>query len=447
MRQPEHRRTSRPRWPAACGTAILCAVAAAPAAADTLSDLKVQVQRLEEQIQQLQAKQAKDAAAVATVAADVKKETTGSFPGSIKIPGTNTSIKFGGFVKADFIHDLKQNVGDFPPGWRFSVDPQDLARTGNTRFHARQSRLNFETQTPTSLGVFRTFVETDAYGDAGDTDQTTMNGTFWRIRQAYGVLGNWMAGQATTTFAEFSAFPEVLDFNGPAGQTNLRQGQVRYTAPLNKEMSIQLAAENPNNDLIGSSGTNRMPDLIGKVVYRAPWGTASVQGVVRSFRNDTGSGVYGWGIGTSGSIRTMGKDRLQYNLIYGDGMGRYHQQAIFMSGGKDPLTGDLVSFKTWGGYLAYQHWWSDSVRSTVAGGYSRMKNIAADLGGWATTNAEGGPSNVLKSVHANLIWSPVARVNVGLEYMWGSRERPVPSDNGGLKGTFQRVQASAQYSF
>jgi hypothetical protein len=432
-----------------CGTALFCAAAATPAAADTLSDLKTQVQRLEEQIQQLQAKQAKDAAAVAAVAAEAKKEATGagSFPGSIKIPGTNTSIKFGGYVKADFIHDLKQNVGDFPAGWRFSVDPQDLAHTGNTRFTARATRLNFETQTPTSMGVFRTFVETDAFGDAGDLDQTTMNGTFWRIRQAYGVLGNWMAGQATTNFAEFSAFPEVLDFNGPSGQTNLRQVQVRYTTAIGKGAALLLSAENPNNDLIGSSSTNRMPDLTGKVVFRGGWGTASVEGVVRSFRNDTGSGVNGWGIGTSGSINTFGKDRLQYNVIYGDGIGRYLQQAIFMSGGKDPVTGDLVAFKAWGGYVAYQHWWDDRLRSTVATGYSRMKNIAADLGGWATTNAEGGPSNVLKSLHANIIWSPVPKVNVGLEYMWGYRERPVPSDNGGLKGSFRRLQASAQYSF
>lgn len=447
MRPPKNRRAGKSNWPLACGAAVLCAVSAAPAAADTLSDLKAQVQRLEEQINQLQVKQARDEAAVKTMAAEVKKESTGSFPGSIKIPGTNTSIRFGGYVKADFIHDLKQNVGDFPAGWRFSVDPQDMARTGNTRFTARATRLNFETQTPTSLGVFRTFVETDAFGDAGDLDQTTMNGTFWRIRQAYGVLGNWMAGQATTNFAEFSAFPEVLDFNGPAGQTNLRQGQIRYTTALGKGASLALSAENPNNDLIGSSSTNRMPDLTGKFLYRADWGTASVQAVVRSFRNDTGSGVTGWGIGTSGSIRTVGKDRLQYNLIYGDGIGRYHQQAIFMAGGKDPVTGDLVSFKTWGGYAAYQHWWQDNLRSTVAGGYSRMKNIAADLGGWATSNAEGGPSNVLKSLHANIIWSPVAKVNVGLEYMWGYRERPIPSDNGGLKGTFRRLQASAQYSF
>jgi hypothetical protein len=454
MRTSEDRRASKPpfaanraKWPAVCSAAVLCALAATPAAADPLSDLKAQVQQMQEQIQQMQAKQEKDAAAAVAKADVVKKDAAGSFPGSFKIPGTNTSMKFGGYVKADFLHDMKQNVGDFPAGWRFSVDPQDLAHKGNTRFDARASRLNFETQTPTSAGVVRTFVETDAFGDAGDTDQTTMNGTFFRIRQAYGVLGNWMAGQATTNFAEFSAFPEVLDFNGPSGQTNLRQGQLRYTAPLGLKATLSLSAENPNADLVGASSTNKIPDLTAKVLFKGDRGTASIEGVARRFSNDTGAGVNGWGIGTSGSFKTVGRDRLQYNAIYGDGIGRYLQQAIFMSGGKDPVTGNLVKFKSYGGYVAYQHWWDAEFRSTVAVGYSRMKNIAADLGGFATSNAEGGPSDVLKSLHTNIIWSPTPKVNLGLEYMWGYRARPVPSDNGGLTGTFSRVQASAQYSF
>ncbi|HXE47540.1 MAG TPA: hypothetical protein VN663_04165, partial [Ramlibacter sp.] len=84
-----------------------------PAAADALSDLKVQVQQMQEQIQQMQAKQeqaAKDSAAAVAKADVATKDATGSFPGSFKIPGTNTSMKFGGYVKADFIHDFKQNV-------------------------------------------------------------------------------------------------------------------------------------------------------------------------------------------------------------------------------------------------------------------------------------------------------------------------------------------------
>ena len=51
--------------------------------------------------------------------------------------------------------------------------------------------------------------------------------------------------------------------------------------------------------------------------------------------------------------------------------------------------------------------------------------------------------------HADLIWSPIKSVNLGVEYMWGERDfHHTPGTGGNQKaGTDNRIQFSAQYLF
>jgi hypothetical protein len=457
-----------------CGAAALAVVQARPAAADELGELKSQLQQVMEMNRQLtrqigtltekidkietqQSQQAKkveqvEQKAAATANADAFK---GSFPKSFRIPGTETSLRLGGYVKGDLIYDVNQQLGDFVAGFRFSVDPADEARKGHFRAHARQSRLNVESRTPTPLGTFRTFVEGDFFGDAGSTDDLVSNSTFMRIRQAYGELGGFLVGQAWTNFMELAAIPETVEFNGPVGQNFLRQGQLRYTHRLNDNQSLLFSAENPSNDIavFGSQGTsNHMPDLTARFQQRGKWGVFSVYALTRRLSNDQrGNGgrydaAQGWGLGAGGSINTVGKDKIQFMASYGNGFGRYLLQSAFQAGGVD-ANGDIVLTKSYGGDISYQHWWNDKWRSTFVYGIVRNRNIAENMGSFATSPGDGGPSNKVESFHGNVMWSPWQDTTFGLEYIWGRRERTALSDGGGLNGTFNRLQASGQYNF
>lgn len=57
----------------------------------------------------------------------------------------------------------------------------------------------------------------------------------------------------------------------------------------------------------------------------------------------------------------------------------------------------------------------------------------------------------VESVHVNLIWSPVASVNLGIEFMWGTVEyRNLANGagiNGGSRGDGSQLQFSAQFVF
>ena len=55
------------------------------------------------------------------------------------------------------------------------------------------------------------------------------------------------------------------------------------------------------------------------------------------------------------------------------------------------------------------------------------------------------PANTYKNAtyySANLIWLPVERLGVGIEYLYGTRE-----NKDGQGGTGQRIQAGIQYRF
>jgi hypothetical protein len=211
--------------------------------------------------------------------------TGGSFTRSFLIPGTDTSIRVGGFtdLTMDYwfwggppngnvtttvgstgqlqvvplnIHG--QTVPGFPsPGNAVPVN------TAASRGHVfsmspRESRLNVETRTPTSFGEARTFIELDFAGaNAFSTQNLTQvsNGLVPRLRLAYGTLGGFLAGQADSNFRDSDAEPETLDFGGPAGIAGpSRIPQVRYTieGPFNSAWSI--SAESPQTEVITPAG-------------------------------------------------------------------------------------------------------------------------------------------------------------------------------------------------
>src|SRR5215831_13371239 len=161
---------------------------------------------------------------------------SGSFPNSFLIPGTNTSLRIGGFVKLDVWYDFSvaqdanvagggttgvavgsNPLGDNKPG---STAGTRQAHSFNhrTSFSAAESRFNFESRTPTAWGEVKTFLEADFEGPNGATYSgglhTNSDSLAPRLRQAYGTFGPWLFGQTFPLFSDGIASPESLDFAG-----------------------------------------------------------------------------------------------------------------------------------------------------------------------------------------------------------------------------------------
>ena len=235
--------------------------------ADELQDLKAQIEALQKKVGVLETKQETVEKKQAAVPDNVV--TGGATKGSFRLPGSNTSVTLGGYVKLDAVFS-NPSAGVDTKGDLF-LDPTTIAvgpDAGNNernqvKFGARESRLFVKTNTPTALGDLNTHVEFDFYG--ADGNESVSNSHGFRLRHAYGTLGPLLAGQTWTNFMYVPSLPETLDFGGPVGQIFDRQAQVRWTQPFGGSGSLaagqwSVALENPESVVTVPGGANFRAD-------------------------------------------------------------------------------------------------------------------------------------------------------------------------------------------
>ncbi len=290
-------------------TAAIALQTGLPAAqADELGDLRANQLLLQQRIDQLAQAQAQGVAPSAApapltggagggqgvgitgmAAAPGAPSLGGSFPRSFLIPGTDTSIRVGGFVDFTALEFLNggggvdgsnygsnsgQNgnlhslpiTGGFVPGVGFTnpnaANVAPSRNNGVLEFSPQQSRLDIETRTPTSFGEARTFFAFDWAGCSSGGSYTCQtlaqgggNSLLPRLRFAYGTLGGFLAGQALSNFSDADADTELMEFGGTMGSTGgQRIPQVRYTVPGPYGSAFSVSAENPWTSVITPSG-------------------------------------------------------------------------------------------------------------------------------------------------------------------------------------------------
>ncbi len=476
------------------GSAAVLMLSAAPVYADQLDDLQVRVNLIRERINLLQQESTTDDAALSSQAAPADAAVGGDFPGSWKLPGSNTSMAIHGYVKADFIYDFDQTLGDslnvfniMPKNSKALVNGEVVDRGGFFRFHARQSRLSFETRTPSDYGMLRTYIETDFFGGStgpgeigglasgGFGNAFVTNSYILRLRRAFATLGHFEFGQDWSNFQDIDTAPETLDFAGPVGQVFIRQPQVRYTNEMG-HFTFSASAENPQSDYTTSTGvvagtygnpaagaeaSETMPDLTAMIRWDDAWGMVRATGLIRRIGLNSGiviAGIKREAYALSGggeasgffNLNTLspwfGKDQVGAVFVMGSGLGRY----LFFGGGefdaaaiRNLTTSPSVETELQkSGYVWIRHFWTDQLRSNLVFGIE--SNFWSHV--VPVTTAQ---SDRLESIHANLIWSPVNQVNIGLELMYGDKEfRPGVAPIGtSRENSIERLQASMQVKF
>ena len=166
--------------------------AAMPAAAQSAAELRAlraQMEEMARRIEELEAQQARTAA-TAQAAAERPVVASGSRPGSIRLPGSETDVVFGGYIKTDFIYDTNEALGDL-----FVPENITASNTGDDprfRAHARQSRVFLRTFTPTDFGELTSWLELDLFGSGGN--EVFSNSTEPRLRHAVVGLCGFLIG-------------------------------------------------------------------------------------------------------------------------------------------------------------------------------------------------------------------------------------------------------------
>jgi len=312
----------------------------------------------------------------------------------------------------------------------------------------------------------------------------TSNNLQPRLRYAYGTLGPLLFGQANSNFNDSDAAMESLEFGGLIGSAGpSRVPQIRWTEPLQGWGllgALSVSAEAPETDIwapgagvFGAAPTaavnlnaasgrfaalgtpanplkNTAPEMVAAWYIPQPWGHVDFAAVVRPLlRIQTPFGVpfssgvdrtyVGWGFNFSGDAKPgwlgWSRDYFTWNVAGGQAMGRY----LYAGSGSTAslisnLTGDVLASNsvlvkpTWGYEfnISYRHEWTPEWRSNIGAGLWHLdipglNGVVCPAASQASAAGGCGLNKQLVMGKVNLIWAPVAFVDIGIEYNYGRR--------------------------
>lgn len=426
-------------------------------------ELEARVAQLEQMVQQLVAQQQQTQAAVIDAQAQVSEVKTAQAQVPAAVPAgkqpiqatainasanPGTTFTYGGFIKLDAMATDTSDgrIADGSAGRLFylpSAIPvgDDTADGGDpyTDVHAQFSRFWFSADTVTDGGdKLKAYIEADMFGGGNNSfagNETSTNTYAITLRQAYVSWNNWLAGQTWSNFQDTAALPEAVDFVGVTdGTIFVRQAQLRYTSG-----PWSFSVENPQTTVTSYLGASRFnsgdgvaPDFTGRWLTKGDWGHFTVAALLRQFKygeeTETGGAV-----SVSGRFNLGASDDIRYMVNAGSGIGRYMAFGL----GTDTVldaNGELHALDGYGGFVAWRHAWSAKLRSNLMYSAAHFDNDKSLTGFGVTERAQ--------SLHANLIYSPIPKLDVGAELMWG--QRSLEDDR---EGDLKRLQTTVKYSF
>jgi hypothetical protein len=355
----------------------------------------------------------------------------------------DSRFNFGGFIKLDMLSTRTNSgpIADSTPGRLFYFPAATPVNAGKGRnyldFHAQFSRIWFGVDRVTDAGdKLKGYVEFDFFGGGNNNvgNEKFSNGYPPTLRHAYVQWNNWLAGQTWTNMMDLGSLPESVDFVGIVdGTLFARQAQIRYSTG---HWSFSL--ENPQTWYQNgtpahiSSGDNNVPDITARWQTRSDWGHVSVAALARQLRTDNDS-TTGYALSVAGSFKLSEKDLLQYTFSGGPGLGRYIGFGLVPDAYID-TTGRLKAQDMYAGFAAWRHNWSDQLRSTLAYSAAYIDTDERAVTSQATKRTQ--------SWRANLIYSPIPRLDIGAEISWAQRQLA-----GDAEGELERFQTTVKYTF
>jgi len=364
----------------------------------------------------------------------IAQPQAGTVPLEGEITERQNSVNFYGFVMLDSGYDF----GQVNPNWFDVVRPTQLpsfhnefAPSGNVYASVRQTRFGVKSSTPTPYGDLNTVFEFELFGTGVDAGQTT-----FRLRHAYGELGQFGAGQTWSPFMDIGVFPNTLEYWGPNGMVFFRNVQIRWMPIRSKRGGVTIALERP-----GASGDQgvyadrielsnirprfNFPDLSGNARIDRDWGYVQMAGIVRKIGwVDTsgnpinlGGSAVGWGFNLTSNLKLSKKNVAKLAFVYGSGIENYMNDAPVDIGIQNNPPGSRVPIKgvtlpVLGVVAFIDHTWSEHFTSSAGYSLVDIQNSNAQL-----------PSDYHQGDYAvgNLLYHPIPRVTMGGEFQFGRR--------------------------
>jgi hypothetical protein len=355
--------------------------------------------------------------------------------------------------------DMGYQTGQNDPNWYDVLRPTKLpafenefGADGHYFAGVRQSRLGVKGFIPTSAGEIKTIFEFELFGTGVDAGQTT-----FRLRHAWGELGQVGAGQSWSPFMDIDVFPNSVEYWGPNGMVFFRNVQLRWTPWSKGDSRFAVALERPGAsadqgayggriELAGVTGRFPLPDLSAQYRKAGDFGHVQFSGILRQIKWDDLNGdqfdlsghATGWGLHVSSNLK-LAKHVARLSVVYGEGIQNYMNDAPVDVGiqnnfqnPRTPILGKALPMLGISAFLDLN--WNTKWTSTV--GYSML-----DI-----DNSDAQAASAFKKGQyalANVLYYPTPSVFLGPEIQWGKRD----NFNDGFSSDDFRIQFSAKYNF
>jgi hypothetical protein len=356
--------------------------------------------------------------------------------GFFYIPGTDTCLRVGGRMRAEYTFGERWSEGQDSYGTR------------------ARGRLNIDARTATAYGTLRTFIRYDVttntgsyrYGGANagantfNTGRGVIQDSGVNLDKAFIQFGPVTAGKAQSFFDFYAN-----DLGFSVVRTSDRSPTLlAYTATFGSGFSATLSAEDPATvGQLGVVGGRTyegvvMPDIVASLRVDQGWGSAQLSGAISNRStlpvNVVGVGVVKddeFGFAIQGGVKVnlpmlSAGDHIWLQAAYAEGAVGYLGYGGTVGYGRlglstlgdftvDPVSGSVKATKGFSIVAGLRHFWTPTIRSDIYGSYSEL-----ETGRTAVGQASLDPKELI--VAGNLVWSPVSGLDIGVEVLYSRVE-------------------------
>lgn len=312
------------------------------------------------------------------------------------------------------------------------INVWDDDNTPNIWMDLYQSQMRFSGSRQIGNRTATGFVEGDFWGG---------NGHF-RLRHAYVRYWFFQFGQDWSFFGDKNVWPNVFDWDGPpsgvwsrAPHLQLfleRPNNWRYEFGIARQTSSDInfsASVDP--DVQPASG-HPFPDFIAAINKGTPWGhwrlTAMLRRIAYETSSDATSYATGWGVTTSGFVKThpVKNNSFQFQFVAGSGISSYLASfGGYNMNGLPNGKGELQTIPVVGGWLSYEHYLSQRWHWNVCGGFNELRtgtilSYPYESEYLSLTNGEVTFRGLY--MVGNIMYDPFENFTIGLEYNFGYKK-------------------------
>jgi hypothetical protein len=438
------------------------------------------------------------------------------------IPGTDTCIKLGGYVRYEAYYNAAG--GTYP-----TTTAQGVMNRHTATFAAMaRFRLSGDVRTQTDYGILRSYF---AFGvnwlnDPGGAFETATgpNNVTVSLERAFVQFAGFTVGRADTFFAFYNS-PSynflTFSFDGSSGTTGVNV--FAYTHEFGNGLKATLSFEDQSahsagvidlgqagavTSTAGAMGAGLfaqptrpfldpkgqwVPDIVGNLRVDQNWGAAQIKGALHRIGAGYNSSPitngapcdttacghpgdrWGWAAGTGLTLKMPwdARDTLSGVIAYAQGASSYvafaqannalHGASGFAFGPFNDAVfngaaqGHVLLTRAFGGTVAFEHYWTPSLRTSAVFGYldisygNAAKAQIANLGGRCALGGSGATAFTVSGncspdwsawrLASRTLWTPVANLDVGLEVGYSqintafAGEGTIPAGAGNANGT------------